>query len=88
MSRESLPSLLAQVDDARRAESALVHVKPRAVNAAALGEARRATLAALLTYAAAIEELGWPVPRSILMEVRMHRILCDPRQSHPTGYRR
>ncbi|HJQ05704.1 MAG TPA: hypothetical protein VJ872_09685 [Nocardioides sp.] len=78
----SLPALRARVIRARSDEAALAGARPRGVSAAGLGEARRATLDALVEYAAAIEALSWPVPRSILMEIRMHKILCDPRDSY------
>lgn len=78
--RGALPSLLATLDGLRDEENALAHAKPRGGDQVALNAARHATLAALLEYAAAIEALAWPVPRTILTEIKMHRILCDPRR--------
>lgn len=78
--RNVLPDLLARVMRARDHEDALGRGRPCWRDQAALDDARLNTLDALVDYAGAIEALSWPVPRSILQEIRMHRILCDPRR--------
>jgi len=71
-----LPSLLASVVRARTREHHELRqsgARPEVVNAARLD-----TLLALSDYAAAIEALSWPVPRSILMDIKLHQSLVAP----------
>ncbi|WP_460791533.1 hypothetical protein [Nocardioides maradonensis] len=72
----ALSDLLDALVHARRAEEALCRARPREAVSSALAEARFLTLEALIDYATAIEALSWPVPRGILLEIRMHRITC------------
>lgn len=74
--RLALADLLCALVLARQAEKALDLARPREAVSGALADARAVTLEALLDYAEAIEALSWPVPRGILMEIRMHRITC------------
>lgn len=76
--RRRLPGLLAGVVMARAVEDELGRARGGGAVSTALADARLATLHALLRYAAAIEALSWPVPRGIVMEIRMHRIVCAP----------
>jgi hypothetical protein len=43
----------------------------------AIDKARIGNLHALMDYATAIESLSWPVPRNILMEIKLHQALCS-----------
>ena len=49
--------------------------RPRGATASEVARLRSETLAALQDYAAALETLSWPVPRAVLLEIRMHRAL-------------
>ena len=77
--RVALSDLLGALVLARQAEDALCRARPREAVSVALAEARSVTLHALIDYAEAIEALSWPVPRGLLMEIRMHRITCGRR---------
>jgi len=81
--RHSLSYLLGEIIDARASE----HQQTRlARNAAELHTARARTLRALLNYADLIDSLGWPVPRSVCIDIALHRSLCGPwtaQQRHP-----
>lgn len=81
--RRALPLLLGRVAEARELEHAQTH--PRAhLDPLAVRAAQQATLQALLDYAAAIEELAWPVPRRIQLEIRMRQNVCgSPGRSAP-----
>jgi hypothetical protein len=73
----SLADLLAEVVAARSREEAQRH--ERGVRSVDLVEARSCTLAALERYAAAIAARSWPVPRSVVQDIAMHRALLRSR---------
>jgi len=71
-----LPPLLSKVIQARNVERAAARPRRSRAEEAALKAAQEATLDALTTYADALEGLGWPVPRRMQIEIRMHQIAC------------
>lgn len=69
-----LESLLDEVIRTRAASDQLRGergLKPETMMAA-----RRTCLLALENYAAALDALRWPVPRSIQQDLQLHRSLC------------
>ena len=73
LGHQVLPGLLAIVERARTHEQhelAQPGARPEVVHAA-----RVETLFALRDYARAIEALSWPVPRSIMLDLRLHQAL-------------
>jgi hypothetical protein len=76
--QSELAALLETVRAARAAERSLHR---QWTSAEAMTSAQRVTLRALEGYAAALDERGWPVPRSILQDLQLHRSLCKPTSS-------
>ena len=71
--RHLLPALLARVVRARSLEQGELReqgARPEAIRAARLD-----TLLALRDYAAALEALSWPVPRTVLLEIQLRKSL-------------
>ncbi|GAB3853342.1 hypothetical protein GCM10028801_05810 [Nocardioides maradonensis] len=81
--RGSLTRLLARVELARGLEQAQAH--GARIDRYALRTAQEATFDALLHFADALEELCWPVPRGIQLEIQMHRIVCGRRNQDAGG---
>jgi hypothetical protein len=46
---------------------------------------RSETLQAMEAYADAVEALSWPVPRAVLQEIRLHRLLLGVRTPAATA---
>lgn len=81
--RGNLTRLLARVELARGLEQA--QAQRVRIDRDALRAAQKATFDALLHYADALEELRWPVPRGIQLEIQMHRIVCGRRNQDAGG---
>ncbi len=73
----SLADLLSEVVAARCQEEA--QRRERGVRSVDLFDTRSRTLEALERYAAAITERSWPVPRSVVQDIQLHRALLRSR---------
>ena len=76
LGRHILPGLLARVIRARSLEQGELReqgARPEHIRAARLD-----TLIALRDYADALEDLSWPVPRTVLLEIQLHEALIGP----------
>jgi hypothetical protein len=68
-----LEHLRCQLATARTREQ--LQLRERGARADVISSARQATLVALVDYADAIEALSWPVPRTLLAEIKLYRCL-------------
>jgi hypothetical protein len=76
-----LRGLLEAVFAARASER--IEQRRGGVASPALARSRARTLEALEQYVAELDDLSYPVPRSLQQEIRLHRSLCAPRWPSP-----
>ena len=76
-----LPHLLAEVQRTRTARHEAQRLMGPSV--VAVLPARRASLNALETYSRELDRNGWPVPRQMLLEIRLLQSLCGRTMTRP-----